>query len=194
MGKIYITSDLHFCHDREFIYASRGFNSIEEHDESIVSIWNEIITDEDEVYLLGDLILMDTDRGMGYVKQLKGKIHVIIGNHDSQDKIDRYLQLDNIVEVVAAAYLSVGKVRFYLSHYPTLLVQDKFESFKPPIINLFGHTHQNENTFIYEGKVNPFMYHVGMDSHNCMPILIEDIIEDIYEINPFIRPSSRKKS
>lgn len=194
MGNIYITSDLHFCHDREFIYADRGFDSIQEHDETAVKIWNGIIGDDDEVYLLGDVMLMDTEKGMEYLKQLNGKIHVIIGNHDSGDKIKRYLEMDNIVEVVAAAYLKVGKVKFLLSHYPTIIAQDKFESVRPAVINLFGHTHQKENYFITNGKINPFMYHVGMDSHNMKPMLIEDIIEDIYEINPFVRPSSWKKS
>ena len=27
----------------------------------------------------------------------------------------------------------------------------------------------------------PFMYHVGMDSHNCTPVLLEDIINEITE-------------
>ena len=26
---------------------------------------------------------------------------------------------------------------------------------------------------------NPAMYHVGMDSHNCYPVLLDTIIEDI---------------
>ena len=33
MGKIWIISDLHFCHNKDFIYGKRGFNSIAEHDE-----------------------------------------------------------------------------------------------------------------------------------------------------------------
>lgn len=34
MGKIFLTSDLHFGHQREFLYGPRGFNTIQEHDEA----------------------------------------------------------------------------------------------------------------------------------------------------------------
>lgn len=33
---IYFTSDLHFGHDKDFIYKSRGFNSIGDHDNTII--------------------------------------------------------------------------------------------------------------------------------------------------------------
>ena len=28
-------------------------------------------------------------------------------------------------------------------------------------------------------RVNFFMYHVGVDSHNCTPVLLDTVIEDI---------------
>ena len=43
------------------------------------------------------------------------------------------------------------------------------------IINLYGHTHQKSNFYMD----NPTMYHVGVDSHNCYPVEINDIITDI---------------
>ena len=45
------------------------------------------------------------------------------------------------------------------------------------IINLYGHTHQQTNFF----NDNPFMYHVGVDSHDCYPVSIDEIIYDIKE-------------
>ena len=35
-AQIYLTSDLHFNHNKEFLYEPRGFNSPEEHDEEII--------------------------------------------------------------------------------------------------------------------------------------------------------------
>ena len=75
---IYLTSDLHFCHDKSFLYEPRGFNSIEEHDENIIKNWNNIITPDDEVYLLGDVMLNDNVKGLNCLKQLNGKIHIIL--------------------------------------------------------------------------------------------------------------------
>ena len=43
MEKIWITSDLHFGHDREFIWKARGFNSIEEMNETIIQKWKIFI-------------------------------------------------------------------------------------------------------------------------------------------------------
>lgn len=42
-------------------------------------------------------------------------------------------------------------------------------------LNLFDHTHQKDN--FYED--NFFMYHVGIDSHNCYPVSLDTVIEDI---------------
>ena len=50
-------------------------------------------------------------------------------------------------------------------------------SLKAHVINLYGHTHQVTNFY----NEIPFMYHVGMDSHNCTPVLLEDIINEITE-------------
>ena len=44
------------------------------------------------------------------------------------------------------------------------------------MINLYGHTHQTDNFY----KDNPFMYHVGLDSHNCNPVSAEEVSEDIH--------------
>ena len=63
---------------------------------------------------------------------------------------------------------------FYLSHYPT--ITDNFDDNKRNhVINLYGHTHQSTNFY----QNNPYMYHVGLDSHNLYPVSIEQIIEDI---------------
>ena len=51
---IWLCSDWHFCHDRGFVYEPRGFNSIEEMNETIVNKHNSIVLPEDDVYILGD--------------------------------------------------------------------------------------------------------------------------------------------
>ena len=68
------------------------------------------------------------------------------------------------------------KMNFYLSHFPTLTANLSDKSIKQCVTNLFGHTHQQTN--FYEDR--PYMYHVGVDSHNSTPILLDDIIEEIF--------------
>lgn len=173
---IYLTSDTHFCHDREYIYQARGFSSIEKHDENIVKNWNSIVNPDDEVYLLGDVILMNTEYGLRYLQQLNGKIHIIRGNHDMDSRAKRYITLPNVVEVVYATMITYKNRDFYLSHYPTLVTNDIDKTpYKKNIRNLYGHTHQT-NKFYNE---NPYMYCVCLDAHNNYPVSLEQIHEDI---------------
>ena len=61
MNKIYLTSDLHLGHDREFIWKARGFNSIQQMNETIVETWNRTVDDDDDIYILGDVMLGSPD-------------------------------------------------------------------------------------------------------------------------------------
>ena len=57
MCRIWVTSDLHIGHNKEFVYKERGFQSIEEHDRALISNWNELVSPDDLVYVLGDVML-----------------------------------------------------------------------------------------------------------------------------------------
>lgn len=172
---IYFSSDLHFCHDREFIYKPRGFNSVDEMNEAIVERFNSVLTEEDTLYLLGDEMLNDNEKGLEYLSKINAKLVFIIGNHDTDSRINLYKTLSNASgEILFATRLKYGKYHFYLSHYPTITSNLEKESLKECMINLYGHTHQQTNFY----NDMPFMYHVGVDSHNCYPISIEQIIED----------------
>lgn len=176
MSAIWITSDWHFCHDREFVYKPRGFDSIYEMNEAIIARHNEVVNMEDDVYVLGDCMLNNNNAGIQAIKQLKGQLHIIQGNHDTNNRINLYNKCWNVVEIAAAAYLKYNGIHFYLSHYPTITANlDEDESLKRHLINLYGHTHQKTNFY----NEIPFMYHVGMDSHNCYPVNMDTIIEDI---------------
>ena len=173
---IFFTSDTHFCHNRDFIYSPRGFSCIEEHDETIVERWNSKVKRGDTVYHLGDVILMDTEKGLDYLKRLNGNIIFLSGNHDTKS---RKIQIsERSTDWKTVSYFNYDKYSFYLSHYITLT--SNFDSKDKPLyrrlINLHGHTHQKSN-FAFDD--NPCIYHVGLDSHNCYPVDIEEIIEDI---------------
>ncbi len=75
--KIWFTSDLHFGHNKEFLYKPRGFNSIEEHDETIINNFNSVVSNDDEVFILGDLMLVNNDNGIECLKKLNGKKYIL---------------------------------------------------------------------------------------------------------------------
>lgn len=177
MSEIFLTSDTHFCHVQPFLWQPRGFQSVEEMNEAIVERWNEIVKPEDEVWYLGDMALSNTESAIKYIKQLNGHILLIAGNHDTKNKISTIvLQCNNVQWVGWAEMIKIRKISCYLSHYPALTANRDEKHFSQHVINFHGHTHQTTN---FLDPNNPFMYHVGMDSHNCTPVHIEEAIADV---------------
>ena len=165
----------HFNHDKEFIWKVRGFESVEEMNEKILSSWNELIDLEDEVYILGDAILGDNIKGLALLSKLNGQLHLIRGNHDTDTRISYFYNSGSFVEICDAKYLRINGYHFYLTHYPCLTGNLHKESLKKMTLNLHGHTHA-QSSFFYD---LPFCYNVGVDAHNCKPISIDEILVDM---------------
>jgi len=175
MSEIWLTSDLHFCHDRKFVYKPRGFNYVYEMNQAIVERWNYKVDISDDVYILGDIMLKDNDVGLQLLKSLKGNIHIIRGNHDTDTRMKLYADCWNVVELTDAKYLKYKKYHFYLTHYPCYTGNLEKESLHQMTLNLSGHTHSKEKFF----NDIPFIYNVACDAHNCTPINLDEIISDM---------------
>lgn len=172
---IYLSSDLHFNHSKEFIYKARGFETIEEMNEGIIERFNMVVSENDDLYILGDLCLggansLETNKEL--IERLNGHLHIILGNHDTQRRIEMYQKCKNVESLDYATIVKYGKYRFYLSHYPTLTGNLEKESLKQMTLNIFGHTHQKEHFF----RDLPYMYNIGVDAHNCYPVLLDNIL------------------
>lgn len=172
MNKHYFISDLHFGHEREFIYKARGFDSIYEMNEEYVKRWNETVDNEDDVYVLGDLML-GAPHNIEYIRRLNGKIHIVLGNHDTATREAMYKELPNVVEVAEVGIrFKYHKYHFVLTHYPMLTGNLERESLTQMTCNIYGHTHQKAD--FYEDR--PYMYCVCADSNGGYPEEIEEII------------------
>ena len=177
MSKIYFTSDLHFGHDKDFLWRPRGFTSSREHDETIIRNWNLKIKPEDTVYILGDSMLMDDEYGMRCLKRLNGNLKIVRGNHDSNNRWKAYSALPNVELLGYADAVKYGKYNIYISHYPT--ITSNFDIDKPlnrRVINLCGHCHTKDR---FQDFDKGLIYHVELDAHDNLPVWIDDIINDI---------------
>ena len=178
-NKIWFTADTHFGHQRAFLWGPRGFDSIQEHDTAIINNWNARVGINDEVYHLGDVMLNDNEHGINCLKQLNGKIHLILGNHDGEERINLYKQCSNIVEITYAKELKIGKNYFFLCHYPVIVANyDDQKPWAKHLINLHGHTHSRD--IFYNN--NLYMYNVGLDAHNNKPVELQEIITNIKDM------------
>ena len=180
LSQIWLTSDYHFNHNREFIWKARGFDSVEQMNEWIVFHHNKMVEPDDDVYALGDLMLGDSVKGIEYIKRLNGKLHIVRGNHDTDRRWELYKELPNVIEMQNAIYLKYKKHHFYMSHYPTITSNNDYDKpLKQRLLNLCGHTH----TFDPWSDIDKgYIYHCEMEAHKCKPILLDDILQAFYSL------------
>lgn len=178
---IYFSSDYHFFHNKPFIYEDRGFFSVEEMNKFIVDQHNFFVRPQDDVYLLGDILLGGADnfeKGIELLNNLNGHIHLVRGNHDIDKRWHAYQNncLWDIVEAENSIYLKYSKYHFYLSHYASLTSNhDNDKPLRQRLINLCGHNH---TTNPFNDWDKSLIYHVDFDAHH-RPISIDEIIADI---------------
>ena len=180
MGNVFVCSDWHFMHDRQFIWSARGFNNVHEMNEAIIKRHNAVVKPDDDVYVLGDLALGGSEQeilesAQRLIEQINGRIHIILGNHDSPKRIEMYKKCINVVEVTYATMLKYRGYHFFLTYYPCMTANLEKETLKQCIISISGHTHST-NPFYND---IPFMYNCAMDAHNCTPVLLDDAIEEM---------------
>lgn len=175
---VFVTSDTHFCHDKEIIWKNRGFSSVDDMNEALIKRWNKVVKNTDTVYHLGDLMITDEEKGIECIKRLHGKIIWIIGNHDTNLRIK--LIMSNCKNVsggtLYADRFKYAKIPFYVSHFPTITAKFDKKLFEQHIIGLHGHIHNKTH---WTDPTNPFMYDVGVDSHNYAPVSLEQVISNI---------------
>lgn len=151
----FFTSDPHINHSNMRLHDSKSrielkhniyFDSLEDFRNYYRQTWNEAVTDEDTVYMLGDFALGGSIKeNYEYLISLKGKIYFFEGNHDS-NKFINYIKNNpvtmgngkNKVDVVQFMRFKRDKVEFNLSHYP-MLVGDTCKRF-----SIHGHIHDME--------------------------------------------------
>ena len=174
---IWFTSDWHFCHKQPFLYEPRGFKNQYEMNEALIRNYNSLVSADDDIYVLGDCILNDNATGLQCIKNLKGNIHLIRGNHDSEERMNLYDSCYNIVEICEGKFLRYSKYHFYLSHYPCLTSNhDDGKPLKAKMINLCGHSHTKDKFADWDKGL---IYHVEVDAHDNKPVSIDNIINDL---------------
>jgi calcineurin-like phosphoesterase family protein len=85
-NNILFVSDLHFGHNRDFIWLRRGFTNIVEHDETLIQRWNSVCTNKSIVFHLGDFIFGDPT-GQKFDELTRRlnfqELYLLLGNHNS---------------------------------------------------------------------------------------------------------------
>lgn len=175
MKKYYI-SDTHFGHANIIKLNNRPFSDVEEMDNIMIRNWNETVTDEDIVYILGDFCF--TKKGLmpdRYINRLNGKKVFILGNHDQIIGKDKnYPGIESVYN-----YLEIqdttrkSRYRVILFHYPIAEWNGYFRG----SIHLYGHIHNNMKNDAYKVMQSiKGAYNVGADILGFRPRTLEEVI------------------
>lgn len=152
--KIWFTADTHQGHANiirydnvalgsKLGYLPRPYKNTDEMDADMIEKWNSVVSEGDIVYHLGDLSLdKNIHRARDWVKQLNGKIYIVLGNHKSVDKV---LVKDGLIEQITPEYeLKVpdddapdGKQLIVLAHYAHRVWNHSHHG----AWHLYGHSH-----------------------------------------------------
>lgn len=168
----YFTADLHLFHANVIKHANRPFKSVDEMHDKIRENWNNYITSDDKVYILGDLTWGKPDKTVEYLKTLNGQKHLIKGNHDkklSRALIDQFVFVKDYAEVrIKDDTIPEGHKDIMLFHY-AMKVWNKSHHGS---WHVYGHSHGT-----LPDDINSLSIDVGVDVHNFTPVSYNQLRE-----------------
>ena len=165
----YYISDPHFDYVPILEQAQRPFSSISEMNETLIDNWNRTVSDSDTVYLLGDLCGHGLPIPEDHLSRLKGKKHLIRGNHDTG--LDNPWLLFQYFETVTD-FLEIedNGVHVVLCHYPIVYLQSGYM--------IHGHMHGAKQEAYHILKPLSRVMNASADIHHFCPVTLEELISD----------------
>lgn len=181
----YITSDLHLGHRAIINYCPptrRHFTDVDQMNETIVSNINSVVTEEDTLYILGDIAFMPPARACEFLKRINGSKVIVWGNHDH--KLRRSTEFASQKSLMGVVWegdykeqtFVVDDVRqqIMMMHFPIF----SFNGQRHGAIHCHGHRHsyhEYRNTF----GPNVRCIDIGLEGNSLMPYCIEDLVREM---------------
>ena len=182
------TSDHHFGHANIIGYCARPFSDVDAMNQAMVDRWNDVVADDDEVWILGDLVMGQLTVNLSaHVWRLKGRKFLVPGNHDTcwrhrkkgPTQVTAYYDLGGIARIVndpKPVVLAGQQVQ--INHFPYLLdtrYDLKFMEHRPKDDGgwlLHGHIHE-------KWRQNGRQINVGVDAWDFAPVSDDTLCEII---------------
>ena len=158
----YFISDIHFGHKNVIRFCDRPFKTVIEMNDTIVENWNNIVTDADRVFVLGDVFLCPLHEAKFYIEQLNGYKILVKGNHDFGEK--RMLEA-GFDEFHRSYDYEMPDGRLALLEHrplPDCIIGEKYD------LMMHGHIHISE-------KVRGKKINVSGDIWECEPISVKTL-------------------
>jgi calcineurin-like phosphoesterase family protein len=159
MNNVWFISDTHFGHRKiiQYEHDARPFDSIEEHDETLIENWNKYVKKNDTIWHLGD-VGFGAEHLDRILSRLNGNKRLVMGNHDCYSR-DLYTKhFGKIFGVVMFK-------EFTMSHIPVHPSHVRGE------VNLHGHLHSKLVTYFNGGRY----FNCCVEHHNLSPVNLDTI-------------------
>lgn len=194
MTNIWFTSDTHWNHKNivkgttswEFnpsvdsgVQQLRDFDTLEEHNETLIKNFNDLVKENDILYHLGDWSFGGHENIKIFRNRLNCKnIHLIFGNHDQHiEPINSpYRGLFSSCQHYKEISLQLDKkwnqftrTKIVMSHYAMRVWNKSHHG----AIHLFGHSHGSLP------DIGNRSMDVGVDTHNLYPYHLDEILETL---------------
>ena len=169
---VFITSDLHFMHQNIVQYTERHerWDATEEMTEGLIANWNSVVTPDDTVWVIGDVVMGKIAESLPLVSELNGHKFLCLGNHDRPHPCNKkagewFARYEEHFEWIGIhAEFEIGRTPVELCHFPYFgdsQEVDRHDSFRPEDngrVLLHGHVHSEAWDF------GERMIHVGIDA------------------------------
>ena len=193
-AKCWFTSDQHFDHINVITFCNRPWDDIKEMNKSLIDNWNEVISKNDVVFILGDFCWKkDCWEVKRKLDELNAShIFIVLGNHDDKEQFKKVSKKVEVISDTAMIFISgidenkpSKEYEIMVSHFPLAT----WPHFRRGTINLHGHIHSGPRSKSDVDRPgfdlilkNGLTYDVGVDNNNYYPVEIREILNKLNKI------------
>ena len=169
---IYFTADTHFGHENVLWMCERPFATIEEMNSALIENWNGRVKGNDTVYIMGDMFFRCAEPEP-ILQRLKGKKHLIVGNHDGSwmQKValgDYFESVNTLLETTD------GRHGLTLCHYPMLSWKHAQKTYM-----IHGHIHNDTRADFWPLLcARGHVLNAGVDINDFRPVTFDELVEN----------------
>jgi len=174
-------SDQHFYDEDVMSFLDhRPFQSVEDMNAYMIRQWNDSVKSDDEIYIVGDMFSWsgadrDPEKLNAVLRQLKGKLYLVIGNHDLKWFDHPGIERDRFGWIRHYAEIHDGEKNVILSHYPMPFygmnhMRDKQGNLKTYMLH--GHVHDTlEAKLLYDFERSAAKQNILIASGKSEPVI-----------------------
>lgn len=166
-------SDIHFGHSNVIRFDHRPFFDRDEMDRVLIHLWNERVEKDDNVYIVGDFCYRNEKQADWYLRQLKGKKYLIIGNHDG-DTLKNERALGYFETIDKMMHVTDRDKQICLCHFPIA----EWNGYHKGHWHVYGHIHGRMNeTYEFMSKKERAL-NAAVCINNYTPANINELIRN----------------